>query len=91
MLKFIFSNGLKHLQPRLGPKPFSSEPSEFSFDQVFSVPQFPSNEDFEETDNKEISTTEEKTLESFGNIILHNKKINKQTHLFSSRSAKRKY
>lgn len=55
------------MQPRLGPKPFSSEPSEFSFDQVFSVPQFPSNEDFEEIDNKEVSTKEENTLESFGN------------------------
>lgn len=30
------------LQPRLGPKPFSSEnSSEFSFDKVFSVPQVP--------------------------------------------------
>lgn len=59
------------MQPRLGPKPFSSDPSEFSFDQVFSVPQFPSTEDFEETDNKKITTNEENVLESFGNIILH--------------------
>lgn len=65
----IFLKLQKQLQPRLGPKPFSSEPSEISFDQVFSVPQFPSTDDIEETDNQEIVTKEEITLESIGNIL----------------------
>ncbi|CAO1339123.1 unnamed protein product [Diamesa serratosioi] len=45
------SHGYK---PRLGPKPFSSEPSEFSLDQVFSVPQYPDSlkDDFDEKDVK---------------------------------------
>lgn len=58
------------MQPRLGPKPFSTEPTEFSFDQVFSVPQFPSTEDSAEIDGEVISTKEEITLESIGNLIL---------------------
>lgn len=35
---------LFHLQPRLGPKPFSVGSGDVNFDKVFSVPQVPGNE-----------------------------------------------
>ena len=41
------------LQPRLGPKPFSSEAStDFSFDKVFAVPQFIGNEALDVREDK---------------------------------------
>lgn len=44
MIHFFFAM----LQPRLGPKPFTSgNSSEFSFDKVFSVPQVPGIESAE--------------------------------------------
>lgn len=41
------------LQPRLGPKPFSSEAStDFSFDKVFAVPQFIGSEAIDGREDK---------------------------------------
>jgi coronin-7 len=76
--KYFFS------QPRLGPKPFSSETSDISFDKVFSVPAVPKEvkvKDEEQEEEVELPTDEfdakekEDEPEEIENVIEEQEKV----------------
>lgn len=81
MIVFLTINNFSiyfNLQPRLGPKPFSSSgsSSEFSFDKVFAVPQVPGTENnsdskpdsFEEAEKTPPLPEEEEEVEVVAEI-----------------------